>query len=517
MLSYLMVKDNMQFKNNSVAKYLPVGMFGKYSEILDNLVKGLVTKNTSMNLAEVGYNFRKMYVTGVNTSYGAMQIISLSPKDNTPVRLNGKNLEFAINTESVASVKSSNSILSEIFSKLLVKKEDEYSPAFKFPQFIKVRIGNDQYKVYELDSFTNNAKGFTNKKDNFLNYIDASQGVKHNLENAYAAGEKATYKPLDQIGVKDVSVFFPGTYDKAKELFDQVKPEEVNTIPSVTKPGKFTSIEDMGKPTTPIEQSIKVNPYAMTSELANDISTEVNASEVKLPEEKPLNITREYTSEKITSLKSNEVFVFGANTVGGHGGGTAGLAQRGSTSSNYTALPIGTKGKWSEYGIVDKLMQGTEGKSFGIVTKEASISGTSLKIGPKRSVSLNRIEQSINALIKTANENPNLKFLVTKFGTNMAGFSEQEMKSLLENKNLPDNIILPKEFEVRENNTLKVEEKDVTLDAKKNLLAMVNSQELFIEGKEFTEVQYQKLRDRINAAKTMNELIALEENITKCM
>jgi hypothetical protein len=95
-------------------------------------------------------------------------------------------------------------------------------------------------------------------------------------------------------------------------------------------------------------------------------------------------------------------------------------------------------------------MQGTEGKSFGIVTKAASISGTSLKIGSKRSVSLSRIEESINALIKTANENPNLKFLVTKFGTNMAGFTIEEMKSLLVNKNLPDNIILPKEFEVRE-------------------------------------------------------------------
>lgn len=161
------------------------------------------------------------------------------------------------------------------------------------------------------------------------------------------------------------------------------------------------------------------------------------------------NVKREYTPENITSLKPNEVFVFGANTAGGHGGGTAGLAQRGTTSSNYTALPIGTKGKWSEYGIVDKLMQGTEGKSFGIVTKAASISGTSLKIGPKRSVPLSRIEESINALIKTANENPNLKFLVTKFGTNMAGFSIQEMKSLLENKTLPDNIILPEEFEVR--------------------------------------------------------------------
>jgi hypothetical protein len=94
-------------------------------------------------------------------------------------------------------------------------------------------------------------------------------------------------------------------------------------------------------------------------------------------------------------------------------------------------------------------MQGTEGKSFGIVTKAANVIGTSLKIGPKRSVPLSRIEESINALIKTANENPNLKFLVTKFGTNMAGFTIKEMKSLLVNKTLPDNIILPKEFEVR--------------------------------------------------------------------
>jgi len=169
----------------------------------------------------------------------------------------------------------------------------------------------------------------------------------------------------------------------------------------------------------------------------------VTQSEVK-PE-------REHTPENITSLKPNEVFVFGANTAGGHGGGTAGLAQRGTTSSNYTALPIGTKGKWAEYGVVDKLMEGTEGKSFGIVTKAATISGTSLKIGSKRSVPLSRIEESINKLIETANKNPNLKFLVTKFGTNMAGFTIQEMKSLLENKNLPDNIILPKEFEVRGN------------------------------------------------------------------
>jgi hypothetical protein len=162
---------------------------------------------------------------------------------------------------------------------------------------------------------------------------------------------------------------------------------------------------------------------------------------------------RKYTPENITTLQPNQVFVFGANTAGGHGGGTAGIAQRGTATSNYTALPVGTKGKWAEYGVVDRLMQGTEGKSFGIVTKAANISGTSLKIGARRSVPLSRIEQSINALIKEANSHPELEFLVTKFGTNMAGFTIEEMKSLLVNKTLPDNIILPKEFEIRDTTT----------------------------------------------------------------
>lgn len=220
--------------------------------------------------------------------------------------------------------------------------------------------------------------------------------------------------------------------------------------------GKYTAEYRMDtKPSAINNGTVKVEQELSDSMLIQEYGgiSQVQENVVPLPSMQQAqavnDIEREYTPENITTLKPNEVFVFGANTAGGHGGGTAGLAQRGTTSSNYTALPIGTKGKWSEYGIVDKLMQGTEGKSFGIVTKAATISGTSLKIGAKRSVPLSRIEESINALIKTASENPSLKFLVTKFGTNMAGFSEQEMKSLLENKNLPDNIILPKEFEVR--------------------------------------------------------------------
>ena len=160
---------------------------------------------------------------------------------------------------------------------------------------------------------------------------------------------------------------------------------------------------------------------------------------------------REYTPEIITKLKDNEVFCFGCNTVGGHGGGTAGFAQRGTTICNYVALPIGTKGKWSVYGVVDQLMNGYEGKSFGIVTKVAKIEGNRLIIGKKKSVSLKRIEESIIALIKSAKENKDLKYLVTKFGTNMAGFTAEEMRNilLLHKDELLGNIILPKEFEVR--------------------------------------------------------------------
>lgn len=35
---------------------------------------------------------------------------------------------------------------------------------------------------------------------------------------------------------------------------------------------------------------------------------------------------REYTSERITELKPNEIFVFGSNLAGAHGGGAARLA-----------------------------------------------------------------------------------------------------------------------------------------------------------------------------------------------
>ena len=61
----------------------------------------------------------------------------------------------------------------------------------------------------------------------------------------------------------------------------------------------------------------------------------------------------------------------------------------------------------------------------------------------------------------------------------MAGFSEKEMKSLLKNKDLPDNIILPKEFEVRDvimhSPVSNISEKEDKVIINKNRLSAFNT------------------------------------------
>jgi hypothetical protein len=347
---------------------------------------------------------------------------------------------------------------------------------------------NSKYGIFKFNGMgfvrveTKNHKSlfynYTKEGIEFENMIDDKLVFENEESNEFSETDSIDIQP-ENISSKD------SEFDKKlNQLIEEVADEVKNSDNSLT----LTDI---------LTEKLKQNPELVQGinkrgGLAYIEQSTNNVIEDKFWETGSIK-EREYTPENITTLKPNEVFVFGANTAGGHGGGTAGLAQRGTTSSNYTALPIGTKGKWSEYGVVDKLMQGTEGKSFGIVTKAATITGTTLKIGSKRSVPLSRIEESIDALIKTANENPNLKFLVTKFGTNMAGFSEQEMKSLLKNKSLPDNIVLPKEFETRSEFTGQNKFIEALAQAYKNVINNQNTNTVNdndIDYKEWAEDNY---------------------------
>ena len=164
---------------------------------------------------------------------------------------------------------------------------------------------------------------------------------------------------------------------------------------------------------------------------------------------------REYTPENITELQENEVFVFGSNTTGFHGAGAAGFACRGDARNTWRQdewflaamkAPIGSEkrvGKWAVYGVGRGFQVGREGKSYGIDT---------IKIpGQKRSTPLSDIKKQIEELNIFAKNNKQFKFLVTKIGSALAGYTVEEIRSLfVEVHQIEDNIILPIEYEFRE-------------------------------------------------------------------
>jgi hypothetical protein len=142
---------------------------------------------------------------------------------------------------------------------------------------------------------------------------------------------------------------------------------------------------------------------------------------------------REYTPEVVTrnNIPPNGVFVFGSNegdSKGGaptHGAGAAKIARE-------------------QFGAIQGQSRGLQGNSYAVVTKKFW--------DVERSSTLSEIGKEIQDMLLFAKSRPDLKFYVTKIGTEKAGYTVPEIKSLFEklNKFIPDNIILPKEFEVRD-------------------------------------------------------------------
>jgi hypothetical protein len=126
-----------------------------------------------------------------------------------------------------------------------------------------------------------------------------------------------------------------------------------------------------------------------------------------------------YTPENITELKDNEVFVFGSNQAGIHGAGAAKLAL-----------------KWgAKMGRGD----GLYGQTYAIPTKDDNIETLPLDI----------IGNYVLDFLRKARKLPYTTFLVTQIGCGLAGYSPKDIAPLFKDpiyKDLPDNIILSKEF-----------------------------------------------------------------------
>ena len=121
---------------------------------------------------------------------------------------------------------------------------------------------------------------------------------------------------------------------------------------------------------------------------------------------------REYTSERISELRENEIFVFGSNLAGAHGGGAAWLAYR-----RFGAV-------WGE-GV------GLHGRTYAIPTMQGGV---------------DTIKPYVDDFILFAKEHRELTFLVTRIGCGIAGFRDEEIAPLFREAICVENIILPKEF-----------------------------------------------------------------------
>ena len=123
------------------------------------------------------------------------------------------------------------------------------------------------------------------------------------------------------------------------------------------------------------------------------------------------------TSENITELKENEIFVFGSNEAGRHGKGAA-----------KTAL---------KFGAIYGRGKGQNGNTYAIPTMNYSIT---------KSVPMNKLEKCIRDFIKYTKKHPQYTYLVTKIGCGLAGLKVKDIAPLFEEAFNIDNIYLPQEF-----------------------------------------------------------------------
>lgn len=112
---------------------------------------------------------------------------------------------------------------------------------------------------------------------------------------------------------------------------------------------------------------------------------------------------------RIEQLRPDEVFVFGSNASGAHGGGAARFA-------------------YDRFGAVWGQSEGLQGQSYGIDT----MSG------------LEVLTEQASRFLEFAREHPELRFLVTEVGCGIAGYAPEQVAGFF--SGAPANVVLPESF-----------------------------------------------------------------------
>ena len=119
-----------------------------------------------------------------------------------------------------------------------------------------------------------------------------------------------------------------------------------------------------------------------------------------------------YTPERISELRPDEVFVFGSNLAGMHGGGAAWVARK-------------------KFGAIMGQGVGLQGQSYAIPTMQGGVE---------------TIAPYVDEFIAFAKEHPELFFYVTRIGCGIAGFRDSQIAPLFAGAVDVPNICLPFTF-----------------------------------------------------------------------
>lgn len=119
-----------------------------------------------------------------------------------------------------------------------------------------------------------------------------------------------------------------------------------------------------------------------------------------------------FTPERISELRADEVFVFGSNLAGMHGGGAAWVAFR-------------------KFGAEMGVGVGLSGQSYAIPTMQGGVE---------------TIKPYVDKFIAFAKEHPELFFYVTRIGCGIAGFRDKQIAPLFAEAIDVTNICLPETF-----------------------------------------------------------------------
>lgn len=118
------------------------------------------------------------------------------------------------------------------------------------------------------------------------------------------------------------------------------------------------------------------------------------------------------TPDFITQLKENEIFVFGSNLHGMHGGGAARVAHQ-------------------KFGAEWGVGVGPTGRCYAIPTMHGGI---------------DTIKPYVDDFITYAKEHTNQHFYVTRIGCGIAGFTDEQMAPLFKDLQELDHVSIPKQW-----------------------------------------------------------------------